>query len=546
MIYAHTTDTKASWAKPAEVIWQELAPGAPDGISKVEHLSLADELFMAAVVNIPRPQRTWGLISWMSEVFGVSRPTIYALGERVSERLSGLKPEGKQEQAGQTESAESRDEVSQTRLIRTALTSAFPGKVALRPMQEILQEAFGQTRSIGTLSQVMTKAGQRAGEVLRQVDHSPLGPVIVVRDETYFQEWPILLVIEPVSTTILLAEISPDCRAETWGAALLVAQEQGATITGLIEDMARMYGKSQELAEMEVPVQKDTWHVTYAGAQVKRDLQRQALAAIKKVDQIEGQLLEQWQDEVFFAKYVPAVSKMEQLLEQHDTFEGWSGHLHDALELVDLRSGEIRDGETSGWLLDETLKAFEQIDHPRVQTFVKTLRRHQDQLLTFLVWAGLALSTYETDLLQYLQDPDLRQFFIRTVARCWRLRQALINGHKQWRTTADAAEETLQAFLEADETLAQFADRLMILLDTAGHTSSLIECINGLLKSFFKNRRAFRNLDTARTYLNLFVLWHNMRVYQRGKRAGASPYQIAGIDPGDDDWLALLGYPATA
>ena len=87
---------------------------------------------------------------------------------------------------------------------------------------------------------------------------------------------------------------------------------------------------------------------------------------------------------------------------------------------------------------------------------------------------------------------------------------------------------------------------LMHILDAAGHTSSLIECINGLLKSFLNNRRAFRHRETAQAYLNLFILWHNMRVYERGKRAGKSPYQWAGINPGTDDWLELLGYPADA
>jgi hypothetical protein len=90
------------------------------------------------------------------------------------------------------------------------------------------------------------------------------------------------------------------------------------------------------------------------------------------------------------------------------------------------------------------------------------------------------------------------------------------------------------------------ATYLMHILDAAGHTSSLVECINGLLKSFLNNRRAFRNPDTAQAYLNLFVLWHNMRVYERGKRAGKSPYQWAGIDPGANDWLELLGYPPAA
>jgi hypothetical protein len=81
------------------------------------------------------------------------------------------------------------------------------------------------------------------------------------------------------------------------------------------------------------------------------------------------------------------------------------------------------------------------------------------------------------------------------------------------------------------------------MLDAAARTSSMIENINGLLKQFLHNRRAFRNSDTLQNDLNLFTLWHNMRVFARGKRQGMSPYQRAGIDVGADDWLSLIGYP---
>ena len=121
MTYSHTVGTRASWAEPIEGIWQQLASGAPDGISAVAHLSLADELFMAAVESIPRPQREWGVITWLSDVFDVSRPTIYALGKRVCERLCAAKSESEQEPEHQVENTE---EVSKTRLIRTAMTSA--------------------------------------------------------------------------------------------------------------------------------------------------------------------------------------------------------------------------------------------------------------------------------------------------------------------------------------------------------------------------------------------------------------------------------------
>jgi hypothetical protein len=275
-------------------------------------------------------------------------------------------------------------------------------------------------------------------------------------------------------------------------------------------------------------------------------LQRIALAAQRKVYGLEKRLLKAWDDALFLDQYISAVEKADRLMEQHDTFAHWLGHLYDALELVDLRSGEIRDRETNAWVLEETLKAMEQIEQPLVQKFVHSLRRHQDQLLTFLDWATEMLKPYRQMLATHIPDPARQQLFVRTVARTWRLRQALINGQRSRKRQAAEAEALLEHLLDGDETSMALAPYLMHILDAAGHTSSLIECINGLLKSFLNNRRAFRNRETAQSYLNLFVLWHNMRVYERGKRAGKSPYQWAGINPGTDDWLEMLGYPADA
>jgi hypothetical protein len=551
-LYTQSTPLpNVQWPEPMETVWQILpsGPGLPG--SKIPHLSLADELFVAAVANIRRPARPWGAITWLADVFQISRPTIYALGQRAGRGLA-------REVAGRPAlvsaasapaGGASRDPtitVTPNRLMRTALTLAFPGRMALRPMQSSLAAAFDQRSGVGTLSELLTQAGQRAGAVLRQIDHRPLGAVIVLRDETYFQDWPILLVVEPLSSTILLGVVSDDAQAETWGAALLVSQDGGAQIRGLVEDMARMYPKSQALAELAAGVQKDTWHVASWGSRVRHDLQRLALTALTKVDKLEAQLRTAWDATVFLAQYIPAVAQAEQLLDHHDRFAEWLGHLCDALELVDGRSGEIRDRATNAWLLAETLQALSQIAQPLVQQFVRTLRRYQDQLLTFLDWTAERLQPYQQRLAAHLPDRRQAQAFLRTSARVWRCRQALINGQRAWQRRATAAEAALAHLLSENPTLAALATELMHLLDAAGHTSSLIECLNGWLKSFLHNRRAFRNRETAQAYLNLFVLWHNMRVYERGKRAGKSPYQWAGIDPGTDDWLALLGYPATA
>ncbi len=120
----------------------------------------------------------------------------------------------------------------------------------------------------------------------------------------------------------------------------------------------------------------------------------------------------------------------------------------------------------------------------------------------------------------------------------------LINGHRQWRSEAKMAASFVKAVTDTNPALAQFSLSLRQILNASGRTSSLIEAINSLLKSFLKNRKGFKNQETMQAFLNLFVLWHNMRVYDtRCKRGGKSPFQLAGIDIGTDDWLTLLGYP---
>ena len=527
------------WPEPLESLSQQLGGGGPTEIApKLPHLTLSDVLFIALVMALPKGSRPWGIVTWMAVTFRMSRPSVYALSHRTHARL--LTSEVQDERMLPSTAVTITDE----RLKRMVLTAAFPGKMALRPMQKLLAEAFDQECSLGWLSGLINEAGARAGEVLDQIDLSPLGPVIVVRDETFWYDQPILLVIDPMSSVILRAMVTPDCQAETWGIVLLMTQDQGVTLEGVVEDMARMYPKSQEEAGLELDVQKDVWHIERDGGQVRKDLERLALAATKKVDKLEKRLDKAWDDALFEQEYISAVAKEERLYEQLETFTDGYGHLCDALEVVDWRSGEIRDRAINGWLLEETLLMLEAIDQPRVQSWVKTLRRHQANMLTYLDWLAAALAPYHSELAQIIDSPVELMHFMRQTARCWRLQQAKINGQTQFTAAADEAATAVEALTADSPMRRQMAQKLMHILDGAHRASSLVECINGLLKQFLSNRRWCPSPESLQRYLNLFTLWHNMRVYERGKRQGQSPYQLAGIDPGCDDWLDLLGFTA--
>lgn len=339
IVYNQYEDTVTHWPEPIEQSWQMLpamstklprSPIAGELASKMPHLGLAEILFLAAVVHVP--QRPYGAITWVADFYRISRVSVYKLGERVASRL--MKPP---ELLSLPEPVE-KETVSKAKIDRTILTTLFPGNASIRPTIAILKEALDTLRSVGYIGTLRLEAGQRAGDVLSRVDYTPMGPLIALRDETFFQGRPMLLLIDPISTTIVAAHVCSDRQADTWALALLMAEEQGVSLIGLTEDMAKMYDKSLKLAGMEAkPQQKDVWHLERDGATTRRALERTAYRAMSSVLDQEKQLLEKWDDDLFEEEYIPAVTKELAAIECHDQFETWLNYLHDALALVDIR-----------------------------------------------------------------------------------------------------------------------------------------------------------------------------------------------------------------
>jgi len=419
--------------------------------------------------------------------------------------------------------------------------------------------AFDQSRSPSFMSELINEAGRRAGEILDQIDFSPLGEVILARDETYFDGLAFLLSVEPRTYVIVSGYVEETCDGETWGVSLAIDQQtRGLRIIGLAEDGARCYPKSLKQAaalleaEFSVPVQKDVWHVLDKARQTVTDLERIALKKLEGAEELYQALVDDpWDDEGFEA-WVKAEEAAEGLLEMSDRLRFWYGCLCDALEIVDWRSGEIRDRKINQWLLDETLEGLRQLHHPRVKKLVTRLENQYDELLTFLDWLEVQLIPWQRRLARAFPDPQERAFFQATVARAWRLNRALVNGHKQFRGPAADAQALLAELVADDEQAHALAEELLTILEGTIRTSCAAETINSILKRYLWVKRSFQSRETAQNFLNLFILWFNMHPFKRGKRASQSPFRWAGIKVytpdgrETDDWLEALGYPADA
>jgi len=447
--------------------------------------------------------------------------------------------------------------VSDHRLKRTILSLLLPGGASLRAIQDCLAVSLDTSRSIGYLSQFINEAGQRAGKVLDKVDYSPLGKVILARDETYFHDLAFLVAVEPQSYVLLAGQVEQQCDSDTWAVSLALEQSRdGLQIVGLSEDAALFYEPSLKktadllTTEFSVQTQKDIWHLQFKGATVLRTLERQALAQLQRAEKLAT--APGLQDDKRVDAWLAAELKAEAMLEVSAQFRFWYGCVCDSLELVDWRSGEIRDTTINQWLLDECMQALSAFDHPSIKAWLTYIKNQYDQLFTYLDWLEVGLDAWHQQAYRQLSPTDV-PFFERLTARAWRLQRAVINGHRSFGPASQRALALLDAIIADDPTLPSLAQSLMTILEQTIRTSCAAETVNSIIKSYLRTKRSFQSRQTAQNWFNLFRLWFCMHPFKRShKRQGQSPFQLAGIKvftpEGEvtDDWMAALGYPAEA
>jgi len=326
-----------TWPEPIESIWSLVSrdttrlPGY-----KRPDLSLADRLFIGVVVNLPAAQRPWGCLTWLAQRLATSRTTLYDIDDRTRTSLAA-RPSGRPVHGpdpavpAPAEGSASAIMLTPNRLARTLLTLLMPGGVSGRTIADCLQVAFDCGRSTGSISELLHRAGQRAGEVLELVNHAPLGAVVLARDELFTGRDPNLLLVEPHSLVITGLYAVTDRDAETWACALLLTQDRQMQITGLAEDGCIPYAASCRLAQLDAAIQKDVWHPLTDAQQVITDVEREALREMTAAEKLEKRLNKRW-TETEFEQWVTVTQRAEGLLEQSAQLRFWHACLWDAVE----------------------------------------------------------------------------------------------------------------------------------------------------------------------------------------------------------------------
>lgn len=525
----------------------------------LEHLGVMGRALIGTLLN--QPVRPWGLVTELAETLATSRETLYTIAARIREgvlvRPNGRRPAAAAPSEPAISSAYPTITVTPNRVKRTVLTNLLPGGMTIRPQIESLQTALDTHRCEGWISELIVEAGQRAGRKLDEISLSALGQVVTARDELYFDGLAFLLNVEPRHFVIVSGYVEEGCDAQTWGVALqLDHHTRGLQIIGLAEDGATMYPASVREAELSLQIQKDVWHIEATARQAVVDMERLALKALERADHLLRQINQAGvaEDAARLTEWLQADDEAERLVNLSAQVRCWRGHLCDALELVDWRSGEIRDRAINEWLLNEVIRELHQLDHPRVRKLVTYLKGQQAEMLTFLDWLEISLAPWQCQLTHHLPDETQRKFLQACAARAWRLNRAVANGHTSFRAQAEFATALLTELVADDPLAFKLAQALLNILEGVVRTSCAAEAVNSILRPYLTIKRSFQSRQTAQAWLNLFCLWFNMHLLRRSKRRQTdqpmSPYQYAGVivytDDGREtlDWLEAIGYPA--
>lgn len=468
------------------------------------------------------PGRSQGTVTQLSQSYVVSRQTVYNIAAKGHEVLrQGLQPGGHGPHW-----EEQTIRVDANRLRRGSVVLTEVG-VSQRDVAGCLAELLDVTPSLGWVNGVLSQV-ETAAAAVNQAWQPQIGETLA-GDEIYANGQPNLLLVGNDSLYIYALSRQPDCDGETWGCTLLAGPEcpQFASDAGT--------GLAAGVKAAEVKVHQLDWdHLLRPLWGQAARLERQAYAALQAVEERAAQFAAATSPKRL-QQHLTQWDQLHQIaaekVAQADAFAHIARQVDDWFALIDLSSGQLRE-VTAG------VKQLQGLG----QQLQGWSGRIYDKLATNLQNWAVALFSYQPVLTEALQPLQTRygQPAIIALSRLWQL-EANQKRHPLSKLEQASYQRLWQQCL--DEAATQLSEtqlwsawqELSQLLGRSWRGSMLAECVNSLLRPVLAGRK-----HTDQGCLDLFRFLHNVRPFERGKRANHSPAQLVGLNVPDDP-LILLG-----
>jgi hypothetical protein len=490
-----------------------------------EHITVEDRAAIGMVAALSRG--VYGTVTAMARELGTSRKFVYGLAERVRAAVAGAVAPCSPGPRPPSRFLE----VDRRAIERAIVTLAMAGGVSERGIAECLEGVYRVRPSVGYIDGVLSRASAQA-ESFNTALRMELPAAQVEADELFACGRAHLLAVEHSSLLILALRRPERCDKGAWREVLDGMVERGVALARLGSDGGKALGGAVgELAGVEH--QLDLFHALRKVARVVRALEGAAYGAIAKEEKLArkasgvdpARLMGGYMHDRLREMRIESEMKIGRY-EAMRTLGEW---VAEALDAVEARTGRLR-GRTECLL---ELRAATELMH---ETGIDSVR----ELAAYLDRSGPALLAYADQLALPMVRlaRELGSEGVRMLSREWLLGKRLRHARGPRRTQArrELLRMRLLATLHFGADYPNSRRRVVRLLEDTMRGSSLAECINSLLRPYAQIMRGL-----GERFLPLFQLYRNAHVFARGKRAGRSPFQLAGIDTPEGNWLDWLG-----
>ena len=371
---------------------------------------------------------------------------------------------------------------------------------SVRNIQTGLELLFGVQRSVGYISQTLQAAGQAA-------DHQNDGmrvplPVLGEADEIFSGRKPCLTVVDGRSFLVLNLSAAESRDATNWGLTFLDLVGQGVVFQDLAADGARGIRAGLRDAELAVPLRPDLFHLLRDGKKVQNRLEKAAYKAIRIAEKTvraerEANQTTKRQGPPLKVNLTAAEAQQQetQAIATYENFCWLLTEVHQALEPITNFHG-LQDPLQAQQTLETAIELILTLPGNSLSDFAQQLQDHLDELLAPLHWLFETLAPWRRNL-----PADLEAWILAS----WRNGiQRLETVPAQWHRTATAIWEAFALF---------------------HRSSSLAESLHSWLRPYLSIHRGMPGW-----LFPLLQLFWNHHVFSRGKRAGSSPLQLAGVN----------------
>ena len=479
---------------------------------RTPHLDLSTRIELVAEMLRPTDQQDWGHITQLAQRFGLSRTRLYQLKAKAQSALEAvLAP-----QNPGPKPVDARIVVDEA-MVKRAISILPLVKGSIRDIQSGLALLFGIERSVGYIHGTLTEAGERAATLNEQTVTSK--PILAEADEIFQGRRPCLTVVD--GDSFLLVNLTPaDGRDAThWGVTFLELEEKGVAFQDVVADGARGIAAGLAATGWELSIQPDLFHILQEAHPISQRLERlayQAIAAADKSRQVAAVAQQPRRRGRPVEADLPLAEAEEAESAAVTTLDLWLwlvGEIRLALEPI-TPTGQIADATLAQETIHIATTLLRQLERDDVTAFADKSDKHRAALVAPLAQVESNLAEARSTL-----SPDDEAL----ITWLWR-HQSELDPDSAW-------------FAWLPETLQSIADRFGQALRLFHRTSSLAESIHAWIRPYLQVHRGMPNWLAP--LLQLF--WNHHR-FQRGKRAGATPVELAGMSdaPSLTDLFASL------